>query len=72
MNKLKGRTAEVSFALGQTVAGKNIKKTGRGHDYKVGKTYYEIKSSQKAPLSPLQKKNKKKLKGRFKEFRFGV
>ncbi|MDH7593844.1 MAG: hypothetical protein QHG99_05760 [Methanomicrobiales archaeon] len=62
------------------LAGYEVERTGRGHDYvrkernlftgKVTKTeYVEVKSSKTAPLSPLQKKTKKKKKGNYKVVR---
>lgn len=75
-NRANGRNAEESFVLREKLNGNSVKRTGRGHDYKVthrdifGRatrtTYHEVKSSRNARLSELQEKTKKKLKGRYK------
>jgi len=72
LNKLQGRVAEVSYAAGQINAGKNIKRTGRGSDFKVDGKLVEVKSSSKARLSKLQKETQKKNKGKYKVKRIGV
>lgn len=77
-NRSKGRIHEILFALGERTKGNIVKRTGRGHDFKIvdpgnlitgkGKkiTYAEVKSSPTAPLSKLQKKTKKEKKGKYK------
>lgn len=76
-NRQRGRLHEDIYGLGERASGKEVVRTGKGHDYKVrerdpwtGKvkrTYYaEVKSSREASVSKLQKKTKKKLKGRYK------
>lgn len=66
-----GRDAELLFEMTQKVQGKKIKRTGRGEDFKVGSTHYEIKTG-KAKLTKLQKKTKKKKGGRYKVIHFGL
>ena len=71
INKMKGKIAEQSYEISAAVKGKKVTRTGKGHDYleedidfwtgKIKKkTYVEVKSSQTARLSKLQKKTKKK------------
>jgi hypothetical protein len=70
-NKAKGKAAEDLFVFQHTLAGHEVVRTGRGHDFRVRKRnlftgevlkseVHEVKSSKKAPLSKLQKKTKKK------------
>ena len=65
--------AESAFVLSVTMRGREVRRTGKGHDFKVTtrdwftgrvikKEYVEVKSSPTAPLSKLQKKMKKKRK----------
>jgi hypothetical protein len=73
-NRDKGKMSEAMFELGEKASGREVIRTGKGHDYKVrhknpwtGKTtkteYVEVKSSRRAPVSKLQKKTQKKMKG---------
>ena len=75
-NQAQGKMREAMYEMGARASGKEVIRTGRGHDYKererdpwtgkVKKTrYVEVKSSRKAPVSKLQKKMKKKYKGRY-------
>ncbi|HIH44179.1 MAG TPA: hypothetical protein HA257_03595 [Candidatus Methanoperedenaceae archaeon] len=70
-NRRKGKAGEDTYRLSAALRGVEVERTGRGHDFiererdiltgKVKKsTYVEVKSSSKAPLSEIQKKNKKK------------
>jgi len=69
-NKARGRAAENMFVMQATMQGKQVKRTGRGHDFIerekdiFGRTIrsqkIEVKSSKTAPLSELQKENVKK------------
>jgi len=78
-NIRKGELAEDLAVTSHVVQGHEIERTGKGHDFRVRerdifgrvtKTYpLEIKSSKKAPLSPLQKKTKKK-KSNYKVERY--
>ena len=79
-NRERGKMSEVMFELGERASGREVIRTGKGHDYKVvsrnpwtnkvTKTeYVEVKSSRKAPVSKLQKKTMKKMKGRYKVVR---
>lgn len=73
MNKNKGRVGEIAFVLNKTIQGKKVKRTGKGSDYKIGKTHYEIKTGSKARLSPRQKAKKKKVGNRrYKVVRQGL
>jgi len=69
VSRFRGQAQEDEFVAFNTFQGKAVKRTGRGSDYKIGKTYYEIKSSRTAPLSRLQKRTRKRLKGRYKVVR---
>lgn len=70
-NRMRGRAAENSYVTRAQLAGYEVERTGRGHDFRVRKrdmltgrvTYSgvrEIKSSSTAPVSKLQRKTKKK------------
>jgi hypothetical protein len=70
-NRAKGKAAGEHFVLQHTLAGHEVVRTRRGHDYRVRKRnlftgkvikseVHEVKSSKTAPLSKLQKKTKKK------------
>ncbi len=71
-NVRKGKAAENFYRTRVSLQGVEVKRTGRGHDYKItqkdifGNILYEghreIKSSKTAPVSKLQSKMKKKLK----------
>ena len=75
-NRVRGKMAEDNFVAAETLKGNTVTRTGRGHDFKVtrrnvwgkarGTTYHEVKSSRRAPVSRLQKKMKRKLKGRYR------
>jgi len=78
-NQAKGKAAEDQAMTRDTFSGYEVERTGKGHDYvrrkrdlltgRVKKTeYVEVKSGN-AKLSPLQKKTKKKKKGRYKTVR---
>ena len=78
-NRMRGRAAEDSYMTRAQLAGYEVERTGRGHDFRVRKrdmltgrvTYSgvrEIKSSPTAPVSKLQKKMKKK-KSNYKVIR---
>jgi hypothetical protein len=82
VNKTRGKISESVFEGTQRMMGNDVTRTGRGHDYKVkhrhpitgeyeGTTYHEVKSSRTAPLSPLQKKTKKKMGSKYKVERMG-
>ena len=69
-NRRRGRAAEEAYIARAQLAGFEVERTGRGHDFRVrrrdlftGRVTYsgvrEVKSG-KARLSPLQKKTKKK------------
>lgn len=69
-NRRKGKETEQAYVLQATIAGYEVERTGRGHDFKVRKRnpftgkvtytgYREIKSSATAPVSKLQQKTKK-------------
>ncbi len=80
-NREKGKLAEAMFEIGERASGNKVERTGRGHDYKVTRPsnplfgtrtkteYVEVKSSRTAPVSELQKKTKKKMKGKYKVVR---
>ena len=70
-NVRKGRAAEEQFVMQQRLMGREVERTGRGSDFRVrerdpltGKTTRtytrEIKSSETAPMSELQKKKRTK------------
>lgn len=79
-NIAKGKAAEDSYRLRAQLAGYEVERTdGRGHDFRVrkrdivtGKVKYsglrEIKSSNTAPVTALQKKTKRK-KSNYKVIR---
>lgn len=77
-NIRKGRSGERQAELELNLQGWNLRKTGRGSDYegtrynwvtgRTEKKHFEIKTGG-ARLSKLQKKTKKKKKGRYKEYR---
>lgn len=80
-SKFRGKLAEDSFALEQTLQGKKVKRIHKGGDFvvqdtdmfgrNVGKPVtYEVKCGPTAKLSKAQKKNKKRLGKRFKEVRY--
>jgi len=75
----KGRAAENAYQLKAALRGVEVERTGRGHDFierrrdfltgrVTSTTRVEVKSSRTAPLSPLQKKMKKR-KGRYRVYR---
>lgn len=79
-NRRKGSAAEENAKFNAMLQGIEYERTGRGHDFKAYKTniitgkktflgYREIKSSLTAPLSELQKKTQKKMKGKYKIIR---
>jgi len=79
-NKFKGKMAENSFEFEQRVKGNDVRRDPHGRDFVVthrdprtGKylktTHDEVKSSPTAPLSPLQKAEKKRLGSRYKVHR---
>ena len=79
-SRINGKNAEESAKMMASMQGITYVRTGRGHDFKAYKTdlltgkktflgYREIKSSSTAPLSKLQKKTKKKMKGKYKVIR---
>lgn len=81
-NKFKGKLAENSFEFQEKVKGNDVKRAPHGRDFivthrepytgrYVKTTHDEIKSSQTAPLSPLQKAEKKRLGSRYKVHRSG-
>jgi hypothetical protein len=71
----KGKAGEEAYKFQAMLQGKEVKRTGRGHDFKettrnlwTGKVrtkYVEVKTG-KARLSKLQKRTKKKKKGAYK------
>lgn len=77
-NRERGKMPEAMAGLVLGGVGKEVIRTGKGHDFKVRDTtgkvtktkYFEFKSSRKAPLTKLQKKTKKK--GRYEVLRFGI
>jgi len=81
-NKFKGKLAENSFEFQERVKGNDVKRSPHGRDFIVthrepytGRyiktTHDEIKSSQTAPLSDLQKSEKKRLGSRYRVHRPG-
>lgn len=77
-NRIKGKAAEDSYVMRARLAGLEVERTGRGHDFRVrkrnpftGKVVYsglrEVKSGN-ARLSELQRKTKKK-KSNYKVIR---
>lgn len=63
-----GRATEKWWETGQKTGGKKVKRTGRGSDYRIGGTHYELKTG-RAKLSKLQKKTKKKKGKKYKVVR---
>lgn len=72
----KGKAGEESYRFWATLQGKQVERTGHGHDFKettrdlltgrvISERYVEVKSGPKAKLSELQEKEKKKKKGRY-------
>ncbi|MGD6934355.1 MAG: hypothetical protein ACQCN5_09130 [Candidatus Bathyarchaeia archaeon] len=70
-NKRRGKAAEDLFVLNQTLKGREVIRTGKGHDFRVrdrnlltGRVVrselHEVKSSKTAPLSKLQESTRKK------------
>lgn len=81
-NKFKGKLAENSFEFHERVKGNDVKRAPHGRDFIVthrdpftgkylGTTHDEIKSSSTAPLSDLQKAEKKRLGSRYRVHRPG-
>jgi hypothetical protein len=79
-NRRKGRAAEQNYVITKKLQGYEVERTGRGHDYKLYNRnmftgersfvgYREIKSSDTAPLSKLQKKQRKRLGSKYKVVR---
>jgi hypothetical protein len=79
-NRMRGRMAEASFNMEQTIQGNDCRKIHKGGDFvvqkrdlfgnKIGKpTVHEIKTGN-AKLSPAQKRKKKQLGKRYKEERY--
>lgn len=80
-NRQRGRFHEDMYVMSERMKGNKVKRTGKGHDYKVtepaniltgsgSRTYYaEVKSSSNAPVSKLQQRNKKQMKGRYRVVR---
>jgi len=75
-NRRKGKAAEDSYKMRAQIAGYEVERTGRGHDFKLCKRdlitgkkkfcgYREIKSGN-ARKSELQNKTHKQMKGRYK------
>ena len=78
-NRRKGKSGEEAYVMRAQLAGYEVERTGKGHDFKLYKRdfltgkrkfvgYREIKSSSTAPVSKLQKKTKKK-KSNYKVIR---
>lgn len=78
----KGRFGEEYAKLQAALWGYKLKRTGRGHNFLAERTdisapfsgkkervYVEVKRGPHARLSKLQKKRKKKLKGRYAVYR---
>ena len=72
-NRFSGKMAEDNFVLSRSIQGYEVERTGRGHDFverrvnpftgrKGPRTFVEVKSSRKAPLSDLQKKKKRSMR----------
>jgi hypothetical protein len=81
VNKARGRMAEGVFETQEIIKGNSIRRAPHGRDYIVterhpitGKyrktTHVEVKSSCTAPMSPLQKAEKKRLGHRYKVVRY--
>ncbi len=74
-----GQEAEDQFRNQEEMKGHDVKRTGKGHDFYVSKRnwltgkktgyYAEVKSSETASVSPLQKKMKKRYGSRYKVVR---
>jgi len=75
----KGRAGEEAYRLQATLQGKEVERTGHGHDFierrkdwltgrVISTKYVEVKTGG-ARLSKLQKKTKKKKKGGYKVYR---
>lgn len=71
----KGKAGEEAYRLQATLQGKEVERTGRGHDFierkrdwftgrVTGTKYVEVKTG-RAQLSKLQEKTKKKKKGSY-------
>lgn len=78
-NRRKGKSAEDAYVMRAQLAGYEVERTGKGHDFRIrkrnpwtGKVTYsglrEVKSSKTAPISKLQKRTKKK-KSNYKVIR---
>ena len=79
-NRRKGKAAEEAYKMRAQLAGYEVENTGRGHDVKLSKRniftgkkqfvgYREIKSSSTAPVSKLQDKTRRKMRGKYKVVR---
>jgi hypothetical protein len=79
-NKMQGKFAEYNFVTSAKMRGHRVKRKPYGSDYEIQKTDFfgrpkgkkrlvEVKSG-KAKLSKLQKKTKKKNKGKYKVVRY--
>lgn len=60
MSRLQGRMGEISFDVGQTIAGKPVNRTGIGSDYERGGKYFEVKTGG-AKLTKRQEQKRKKV-----------
>ena len=60
ISKVKGNFGELGFKTVMQTRGYNVKETGRGSDFKIGKKEYDIKMDGSRPTK-FQKKRKKKL-----------
>ncbi len=80
-NRIRGKMAEDSYVLSRTMQGYEVKRRAHGSDYSERKvnlltgrkgpeTLIEIKSSNTAPVSELQRKTKKKTQ-RYRVVRYG-
>jgi len=75
-NAEQGRQGEARVKTMYEMNGYNVKRTGRGHDYRATKrnwftgklktVYVEVKSGPNSKLSPLQKKKKKQYGGSYR------
>ncbi|MGD9130259.1 MAG: hypothetical protein PVH73_01635 [Candidatus Bathyarchaeota archaeon] len=81
VNKMRGESGEIAFKVDTRLQGHDVKRTPRGRDFEVqerdfwgrkkGKPYsVEVKKGDNAKVSKLQKKRKKKEKGRYKVVRY--
>jgi hypothetical protein len=79
-NKFKGKLAENTFELQERAKGNDVRRVPHGRDYVVTHrdpftrkyiktTHDEVKSSPTAPLSDLQKTEKKRLGSRYRVHR---